>query len=215
VFADIFDLIIMRYHQRRGLKALHISNFPKATYHFEKALLRSTDHINYFYLAVALIGQHKHQRAVVFLEKIIDDHCEDILISSTLAECYLVLREWEKAERLLNFLYGKFPQNTTIKYLHLLVNDSILRDKYACGKELFFQSVESLERREITQAILHIEKAIELNETNSAYYFFAGYLLMQAKKERAEVEKYIEKAVQLAPHNESYKRHLRYVKTKY
>jgi len=215
MFGHLIDIIFERFHQRRGLKALHVSDFAKAIYHFEHALLRNTDHINYFYLAVSLIGQHKHERAVVLLEKIIDDHYEDILISSTLAECYLVLREWEKAEQLLDYLVGKFPQNTTVKYLHQLVSDPLLRDKYACGKELFFQSVASLERREIAQAIQHIEKAIELNESNSAYYFFAGYLLMQAKKEKAEVEKYIEKAVQLAPHNEVYKQHLRYVKTKY
>jgi len=215
IFDSYISVFKQKYHERRGLRLLGSSDFTGSRAHFEKALLYSGNLNYYFHIAICYIGQHQIERAKECLEKIIDDHYDDLLICSTLAECYLVLRQWEQAERLLEYLHTKSPENETIKYLHAMVHDPIERDKYACSKDLFYRSVEAMQNKDIDAAIQYILQAIELTETNSAYYHFAGHLMMQARREKAEVERYLLKAVELSPRNEVYKRELHFVKTRY
>ena len=211
----IIDKFKERYHQRCGLKHLHRSDYKKALKHFESALAISKSYLNYFYYSVILIALDRHELAITYLEKIIHDHSEDILIAVTLAESYMVVREWAKAEDLLTFLNKKFPNNTTIKFLFETCKNPIGREKYACGKEYFIKAKNNTDIKNYDAALEDINKAIELNEANASFYFYAGYIALQGKKRKEEVEAYFENAVFLAPQNEGFKKQLQYVKTCY
>jgi tetratricopeptide (TPR) repeat protein len=206
------DVFMERYHQRRGLSLLHKSRFKKAIYHFEKAILIRNSHVNFFYLSVSMIAINQHARAVKYLENIIDEHREDVLIATTLAECYLVLREWSKAEKLLDFLRTKFSENSTINFLSETVADPILREKYALGKEFFFRATELLEAKRYEESFQCMCEAIEQDSSNASYHFFTGCIALTARKEKCIVVMYLERAVNLAPHNENFKKQLQMVK---
>jgi len=215
IFENLINIFRYRYHERRGMRLLGRSDFRRSLSHFEKALLYSENQFYFFHISLCNIGLHQIERAVECLEKIIDDHYDNLLMCTTLADCYLMQRQWEQAERLLDYLHTKSPEIETIKYLHLLVNDPIERDKYACSKELFFHSLDAMESKDYEKAIEYILQAIELTDKNPAYYHFASCLMMQAHREKSEVEECLLKAIQLAPHNEDYKKGLHYVKTRY
>ena len=212
---DILDKLKEKYHQRLGLRSLHRSEYIKAHYHFEKILKINNSYLNYFYYSVVLIALNRQEQAITYLEKIIDTHSEDILIAVTLAECYMVVREWAKAEDLLTYLNKKFPNNTTVKFLFETCKNTISREKYACGKEYFIKAKNNTDIKDFDAALEDINKAIELNEANASYYFYAGYIALQGKKNKEQVEAYFENAVFLAPQNESFKKQLQYVKTRY
>jgi tetratricopeptide (TPR) repeat protein len=209
------DIFAEKYHQRRGLRLLHKTAFEKAAYHLEKALVLNASTVNLFYFAVALVALNRHTEAVVYLEKVIDEHVDNLLISTTLVECYLVIREWEKAEKLVNYLHTKNPENSTVKFLYETTSDPIIRDKYACGKEQFFLAKDAMNKKDLKVAYEHISRAVELDEKNAAYLFYAAYILLMDRRPKIEVEQYLEKAVLYAPQNEGYKRQLQFVKTKY
>jgi len=209
------NVFLEKYHQRRGLRLIRRSQYKKAAYHFERALLLGDSVANFYYYSVSLISLNKHAQAISYLEKIVENHSDDILISTTLAECYLVVREWVKAEDFLSFLNDKFKDNIVVRRLFDISKDLILREKYATSKEYFFKAIELLDSKKIEEALTNAQSAIELDELNSSYYFLAGVILMQGKRAKAEVEGYLEKAVLLAPQNEGYKKQLRAVKTSY
>ena len=214
MFEIILDTYSEKYHQKKGIKFLSRAKYQKSLHHFEKALLINDSTVNNFYYSISLIALNRHSEAITFLEKIIDSHTNDILISSTLTECYLAVREWEKAEHLADYLLEKFKENTFIQKLHSITNDVVLREKYAAAKESFYKTIENMDNKDYEAAFLEINKAIEMDEENASYYFLAGTILMQANRKKEEYVLYYEKAVLLAPKNESYKKHLRYVKTR-
>ena len=224
---NFLNTLIVKYHQRRGLHFLNLSRYKKAILHFEKALLLNDSVENFFYFSICLIALNKHQEAISYLERIMDRQTEDILISSSLMECYLVVREWEKGERLANYLAEKFPTNTFVQKLKSIIIDPIKREKYATAKESFFTAVDFIEKKEYDAAFEAIKTAIDLDESNAAYYYLAGTILLKPHPRRMSGDAawkvafpvqdhlyYFEKAVLLAPQNESYKRHLQYLKTK-
>ena len=212
---SVIDRIKEKFHLRRGLKYLHRSEYKKAQKHFESVLHINKSYLNYFYYSVVLIALNQHEQAISYLEKIINEHSEDILIAVTLAECYMVVREWAKAEDLLMFLNKTFPNNLTVKFLYETCKNPISREKYACGKEYFINAKIKTDSKEYDAALEEMNKAIELNEANASYYFYAGYIALQGKKRKEEVEAYFENAVFLAPQNEGFKKQLQYVKTCY
>jgi tetratricopeptide (TPR) repeat protein len=208
-------MFIEKYHQKRGLRYMRVSDHKKASHHFEKALLLNDSSTNYYNYSVVLISDNKHRQAISYLEQITEKHADDLLIAATLCECYLVAREWEKAEDYLSYLSNKFPESILIKKMYDISQDSILREKYATGKEYFYKSSDLLNTKDFDGAIDMIKNAIDLDELNSTYYYFASVILLMAKSPKEEVSSYLEKAVMLSPQNEQYKKVLRFVKTKY
>jgi len=210
---SFWDMFLEKYHQNRGVRAMRRSRYRDACSHFEKALLLNDSAANYFYYSVCLIAMNKHKSAIGYLEKIFDKHNDVILVSSTLAECYLVVRDWCKADDFLGFLVNKYGDNVFIKRLWDISQDPILRERYAASKECFYKALERLDAKDYDTSFEQIKYAIDLDEMNSAYYFMAGVILFQGKKPKREVESYFEKAVILAPYNEQYKKKLHWVKT--
>ena len=209
------DLFWSRFHFRRGLRLLGRSMFQKAASHFEKSMLLDGLTESFFYFAICMIALNRHNHAIKYLEDILEKHDDNMLAATTLAECYMVVREWDKAERILGVLQSKYTENLTIKYLYVTVSDPAERERYAQAKEYFFLAKEALEKKQYDTAIDNITKAIDRNDTNASYYFFASIVMLEAKRDKKEVEQYLEKAVYLRPNNESYKRQLRYVKMRY
>ncbi|MCL2063757.1 MAG: CDC27 family protein [Candidatus Cloacimonetes bacterium] len=225
----------LKYHQKKGMKYLSQGLYKKAILNFEKALLLDDSIENYFYFSVCLIALNRHIEAIGYLEKIIDLQADNILVSATLIECYLVVREWEKADRLVNYLKNNNNTNQYIKDLITLVDDPVLREKYATAKESFFKAIDFYDNKDFESAFQSIKLAIDLDEQNAAYYFFAGTILIHILKRnkkspdssgmtftkdkleqtRQEMLLLFEKSVLLAPQNEGYKKHLQYVKTRY
>ena len=212
---SFWNMFLEKYHQNRGIRLMRKSQYKNAFYHFEKALLLKDSTVNYFYYSVCLIALNKHKSAIGYLEKIFDKHNDMILVSTTLAECYLVVRDWCKADDFLGFLVNKHKDNVFINRLWDISQDPILREKYAASKECFYKAVEQLDAKEYDTSIEQIKCAIDLDEMNSAYYYLAAIILLQGKRPKSEVESYMEKAVLLAPYNEEYKKKLQYVKTRY
>jgi tetratricopeptide (TPR) repeat protein len=204
-----------KYHLRRGLKMLQSSRYKQAAYHFEKAILLDGSIESFFYYAVTLVSLHKHKEAIAYLERILEKTDDNIMVSTMLADCYLVVREWEKAERLLSYLKGKYVNNIVIEQLYIISQDAVLREKYAEGKECFYMALDLLDKRDMERSFESIKKAIELDETNASYYFLAGVILMQDNQPKENVEAYLEQAVLLSPQNENFKRQLQFVKTRY
>jgi tetratricopeptide (TPR) repeat protein len=207
--------IVEKYHRNRGLKLLRLSMYKKAFHHFEKALSLDDSMINYFYFSICLISMNKHRSAIKYLEKIFDAHKDDILISTTLAECYLVVRDWCKADDLLGFLTDTHKDNIFIRKLWTISHDVVLREKYAASKEYFYHASEYLDIKDYDSSYSKIKQAIDLDDSNSTYYFLAGLILIQGKKPKIEIEQYLERAVFLSPNNVSYKKKLHWLKTRY
>jgi tetratricopeptide (TPR) repeat protein len=215
MFGQYWDMFWGKYHLRRGLRMLQGSKYKKAAYHFEKAILLLDSTESFFYYAVTLVSLHKHKEAIAYLERIVEKTDDNILVSTTLADCYLVVREWEKAEQLLRYLKGKYVNNIVIEQLYIISQDAILREKYAEGKECFYMALDLLDKRDMEQSFESIKRAIELDETNASYHFLAGVILMQDNQPKENLEAYFEQAVLLSPQNENFKRQLQYVKTRY
>jgi len=215
VIRSYWHIFLEKYHQKKGIRLLGRSRYKEAFQQFERALLLNDSTVNYFYYSVCLISMNRHRQAIGYLEKIFDKHDDMILISTTLAECYLVVRDWCKADDFLGFLVNKYSENVFIKRLWDISQDPILREKYASSKEYFYKAVEELEIKNYTAALEQIKQAIVIDELNSVYYFFAGIILLQAKSPKHEVEDYLEKALALSPYNEQYKKKLHWVKTRY
>lgn len=209
------DVFLEKYHTARGLRMLQRGNYYNAKLHFEKSLLIKDSSTNYFYYSIALISLYEHKKAITFLEKIIDSHTEDILIATTLAECYLVVREWDKAEELIAFLMAKFPDKQIVKKLYDINSDSVHREKYAESKEYFFKAMDLFNKKDSDAAFATIKNAIDLDDTNSSFHYMAGIIQLQGKKNKKEIEIHLEKAILLSPNNENYKKQLQFIKTKY
>jgi len=204
-----------KYHQKSGLKCLAHSKFQQALQHFERALVYHASTENYYYYAIILISLHKHQEAIPFLEKILHNHEDSLLIVISLAECFLVTREWGKAEMFLEYYYAKNKENLLLKKMYLIAYDVSLREKYAESKEFYFLALEFLEKKDYLVALLNIEKALELDELNTTYLYLASVLMIKAKKPKEEIAPYLEKAVLFARENDKYKKQLHYLKTRY
>ncbi len=212
---EYFNTFWAKYHQLRGVKMLHRNQMSKAYKHLEKSLIYKDYTETYFYFAIALIGQEKHKSAIPYLQKILDKHPDERIALSSLAECYLVTRQWDKSEDILSYLKQKSPNNATIQKLYKICIDPVLREKYVQGKELFYSASDELDKKNYDIAYEKCLKAIELEDDNPAYYYLAGLILMSAKKPKAEIEPFCEKAVNLAPKNLAYKQQLQFLKTKY
>ena len=215
MFSNIFNSFLANYHKKRGLRFIHHSKFKEAIHHFEKAFLFCEDLDNLFFFAVCLISLNRHEKAISYLERIFEESSENILISATLTECYLTTREWDKAEKMINKLLISHQENQLFQKYHTIVEDPILREKYALGKEHFYHATDELEKKQFDNAIDNIKKAIEYDSNNASYYFTASLILEKGKKQKQDIAEYLEKAILFAPQNETYKKKLHYIKTRY
>ena len=197
------------------MKYLAATKTKKAMSHFEKALLINNSIENYYFYSISLIDTNKYVEAIGFLEKIVEKHDDIVLISTTLIDCYLYVKEWEKAERLVNILMDKFPNHHYVNKLYNITLDIVYREKYVTAKISYHNAVALIEKKEFKAAFTEISCAIEIDPTNATYHFVAGTILVSQKKKKEEIKKYFEKAVLLSPKNEYYKKNLMYIKTRY
>ena len=215
MLSDIFNILLAKYHKKRGLRFLTCSKFKTALHHFEKAFLLLEDSDSLFFFTICLISLNKHEKAISYLERIYEQSPENILVSATLTECYLTTREWDKAEKIINMLLLNHHQNQLFQKYHTIVEDPVLREKYAIGKEHFYRATDELEKKQFDNAIENVKKALEFDQNNASYCFTASLILEQGKKPKQEIVEYLEKAIFLAPLNETYKKKLHYIKTRY
>jgi tetratricopeptide (TPR) repeat protein len=204
-----------KYHQRRGIRLINYYNFLGALLQFEKAILINPSDVNFFYYAICLIALNNHEKAINYLEKIVKEQTDNLLINTTLCECYFVIRNWDKATEILIKLNEKASENTTIKHFSEIINDDVKRENYAKAKEFFYNAQQQFTKKNMEKAIQDIKLAIEFDPTNSSYHYFAGIILLKSNADKTEIEEYLEKAIMLSPKNENYKSQLNLVKTRY
>ena len=215
MISEYFDIFKGKYHKLRGIRFMSRARFKKALTHFERAILLHEDLDSMFYYSTCLISLNQHNKAISYLERVLEKSAENILVSTMLAECYLVDREWEKAEQFINTLQVNNEENQFVLKLQNIAQCPVLRENYATSKEYFFKSMDDLENTRYDSAFENIKKAIEFDDENSSHYFTAGLILFTAKKPKQEIENYLEKAISLSPQNENYKQQLHFIKTKY
>ena len=202
------------YHQKKGLKNINSGDYKKALHHFEKAILINSDHTNNFHYSICLIALNRFYDAIQILEKIDNELDDDIIIMTLLVDCYLTVRYWDKAIQVLNILEKKVD-NPFFKKMYSLAHDEVKRENYALGKESFFSALDYAENNDFDSAFIQMRRAIALYEENPKYYYLLATFLEKGKKDKEGIEYYIEKAIKLAPDNETYKKYLQYIKTKY
>jgi len=199
-------------YQKKGIKFLSLSKFEKALFCFEKAILLNNSVQNIFYYSISLIALNRHLEAVSYLEPLMNEYSVELLISTTLLDCYLVLKEYDKANCLLDNLIVNYSDNTLLQKFYTIIKDPVLREKYSLSKEFFYQSIKYEKEHNYEAGYTAIKTAIELDKNNATYHYTAGNLLLKAKKPKEDYVKYFEKAVILAPQNEMYKKQLRHIK---
>jgi tetratricopeptide (TPR) repeat protein len=207
MIGKLFKNIIEKYYLNRGLKYFKRAKYEKSEQCFKKALdSKHSDHSSYL-LATSLIAQYKHPEAITYLEKI-EHREENLLITSTLIECSLVSRNWDKASEIISHIKDSYPNNTLILNFSEIANNNEKREAYALGKEYFFKANQFFDKQEFTEALSSIKKAIEIDEANSSYSYLAGIISVKAKNPKDETIRLFEKAVKLSPQNDNYKKAL-------
>ncbi|MCK9329885.1 MAG: CDC27 family protein [Candidatus Cloacimonetes bacterium] len=212
---EYYNTFWNKYHQIRGVKLLQRNLIKKARFHFEKALMHKESYESYYCIAICFMSHRNYKYAITYFEKVLEKLPEEKLTLLSLTECYLITREWEKAEDILNMLSQKITNNHTLNKFLSISNDPILREKYAESKEYYFNARDEYDNKNYDLAYENILKAIELNTDNASYHYFAGIILLTARKPKNQLEIYFENAVRLSPENITYKKQLQFIKTKY
>jgi len=215
MISDLINIFLVKYHKKRGCRFLHNGQCTKAKYHFEKSLLYGEDFESRFFYALCLMSVNKHNEAIIHFEQVVGIAPDDFVTFISLIECYLVTQNWEKAIELVNNQIEQYKENLIVQKLYKIANDPILREEYVMSKVSYFQALEDFDNKKLTSAFENIVKAIELDKTNSVYYYTAAMILLKDKKPKEEIEFYLEKAVFLSQNKVQYKKQLHFIKTRY
>lgn len=213
----IFDYINKfreKYNQQRGQRYLSRGIRDKAYKCFEKALLLNNDYVNQFNMALVLISMNKHNEAISLLEKVLEKYPDNELVLTTLAESYMILRNWDQAIERYMQLNDEHPKHSL--YIRNLnrAKDVVGREKYVRSRELFFKGMELLDEQKYDESLAMLNEALELDPDNAIINNTIGHIMLMAQKKNEEIIPYFEKAVLLSPQNENYKRNLAQIKSK-
>lgn len=209
----MWDYLLNRYYQKRGQKLLTKGHPLKAEKLFRKALMRDNSAENKFNLGLALMSSHQYEKAAKFLEKVYEEFPENMLNILSLAECYLLLGNWNEAIDLYQRLLQQQPDNKTFKKYLEIAEDAVAREKYVKSKKLLNSAVLDLDDNKDKSALKKLLEAEKYYPDNPTIIFNIGsvYILL---KEYENAYKYLEKAVSLAPNNKKFHKNFNFVKRK-
>ena len=200
-------------YQRQGQNYLIRGKYRKALECFQKAILLEDSSENLFNLALAFIALKKFEQAEKYLEKIHLNYPDNEINSLSLADCYLRQRKWKKAINIYKELVEKNPRNKSYKKYLTRAEDVVDREKYINGRELFDQAQLESEKKNHQSAADLLLQALEYTPDDPNLLNNLAFALMKLKK-YSPAYKYIERALQLSPHNEKIKKNLLAIKRK-
>ena len=198
---------------RRGKKLITQGKLEKAHLCFQKAVVLDNSTDNLFYLGLSLMSLSRFAEAKKYFTDIHEQNPENELNLLSLAECNMMQRDWLAAQRNYQQLCKLFPNNNAYQEYLKRSEDVVYREKYVVSRELFAQAERALFAKDKSQALEHLLEAEQYNPDNPNILNNIGSLLMLQKR-YDEAFPYIEKAVNIAPHNEKFKESFQRIKQK-
>ncbi|HPM01691.1 MAG TPA: tetratricopeptide repeat protein [Candidatus Cloacimonadota bacterium] len=211
---DYFKRFQEKYYQTRGQRMLSRGVKDKAYHYFQKALLLNANYINQYNMGLVLITMNKHEMALDYLEKVLNQYPDNEVILTTIAETYTILRKWNQATECYKKLSKEHPDFPLYQKNYKRIKSESEREKYVCSRELFFKGMDYQDNKSFNEAIKTFEEALALDPDNAMIYNTLGITMMKANRPKKDIESCFEKAVQLSPSNTGYKHNLAKIKTR-
>ncbi len=203
----MFDNLKLKHYQKKGYQALNKSQLEKAISYFEKALFISDKAEIMFNYAVALSGLSRYEEAYTVLRKILDMYEDNEMALSMMVWVCTMLREWDRAIFYVEKIMLQYPTNTEFASIYDIIYDEEKRETFVSVNERIKTAERFKLQKDYDQAIKMLESVISLDPTRALAYHNIGaiYLL---KKEKTKAKEYLQKAVELAPKNNAFKKSL-------
>ncbi len=186
----------------------------KAYTYFQKALLIENSLNNTFNVAIALMTLNRYSEADKYLAKIMAEEEPTEIVLLAAAECSLMLRNWDEAEKHYQNLAVQHPQKWEYQNYLKIVRDPVRKEKYVLSKEFFNAAQLSTQKKDFRTAFEQLKEAEKIDPENPNIVNNIGSVMLMLGYNLTDISPYFERAVMLAPDNERYKKNLLYIKHK-
>ncbi|MBU1106323.1 MAG: tetratricopeptide repeat protein [Candidatus Riflebacteria bacterium] len=186
-----------------GCSLAHLGRYEEALEYLQKALQLKPSHTEiYGHIGRILMMRGELEEAITNLNRAIEANPEDIMSSFTLACAYNMLGETEKATRLFNKVIGRYGDLVAVK-------KRFAEGHYYIGRSYFIIG-------NLTEALKHLEKAVEYDTEDVDYHYSFGMLysdadafcslaeVQHALGSHSEARENVQKAIALEPHNQRF-----------
>ncbi len=199
-------LPLLRIHTQRQLL---YGNHQKALRIMERLYHWSGSDEDSFNLAFCLISLRQYGQALELIEPIYRKSPGELFIGSSYAQCLLLTRQWETAKNILQSLQPAHPTDLILKKMIEVVENPVERDKYVTSLDWQFEASLQRDREEYAAALELLLKAVELTPKDAQLQNNIGAVMLRLKYPAEKAMKHFQKAMEIEPNNDTYKRNYR------
>lgn len=187
----------------------------KAKKYFKKILDFSSNPEDLFNYGLTEMNLFNYEEAIDFFERVRKESKDYFLNNLALAESYLIMKNWEKAEEAFYELSEKYPDNPNLKNYLIIAGDVVKREKYVKVKKMMEKAVKCLKNKEYSHAIDYLKEA-ETTQPEIPYIKNSIGEIYMLQKDYALAFEYFKKVIAMEPDNPKFQKNwskiLRYVK---
>ena len=187
----------------------------KAKKYFKKILDFSDNPEDLFNYGLTEMNLFNYEEAIDFFERVRKESKDYFLNNLALAESYLIMKNWEKAEEAFYELSEKYPENPNLKNYLIIAGDVVKREKYVKVKKMMEKAVKCLKNKEYSHAIDYLKEA-EITQPEIPYIKNSIGEIYMLQKDYALAFEYFKKVIAMEPDNPKFQKNwskiLRYVK---
>ena len=210
---NFFDSYRETYMNRKGQKLLAQGKVEKAFQLFQKAVLKNRSGEVLFNLALSLMALSRFPEAEKYLSKLQIEFPQNELNTLTLAECMMMQNKWEEAKLLYANLKLINPREEKYDEYMKIVEDPVVREKYAAAKKLLREAIVELQKKNDARSLKMLLEAEEYIPDNSNILNNIGSIYMLTKQYEKAYH-YFVKALAQDQHNQRIRKNIILCKNK-
>jgi len=211
----LLDKYKIKLWRKKGQMLLQRGKSEKAKKYFKKVLDFSNNPEDLFNYGITEMNLFNYEEAIDFFEKVREENKDYFLNNLALAESYLIMKNWEKAEEAFYELSQKYPDNPNLKNYLIIAGDVVKREKYVKVKRMMEEAVNCLKNKEYSHAIDYLKEA-ESTQPEIPYIKNSIGEIYMLQKDYALAFEYFKKVIAMEPDNPKFQKNwskiLRHVK---